>query len=85
MKVQAWTDLRKTEELIEVELAPNLSYWLRGKLNDSSFSNAFDFQLIDVTDNKRNVIAEFSLKAVPRTFDFLFIPGKVPLVIPMAR
>lgn len=85
MKVRAWTDFRKTEEVVELELGPNVSYWLRGKLNDGSFASAFDFQLIDVTGENRLVVSEFSLKAVPRSFDFMFIPGKVPLVIPMAR
>ncbi len=84
-KVEAWTDFRKTAEIIELELSPDLSYWFRGKLNDGSFARAFDFQLIDVTGDKRNIVAEFSLKAAPREFEFLFIPGRTPLVIPIAR
>lgn len=84
-KVNAWTDFRKTAEIIELELSPNLSYWLRGKLNDGSFSYLFDFQLIDVTADRRNVVAEFSLKAVAMNYDFIVVPGRTPLIIPVAR
>jgi hypothetical protein len=45
----------------------------------------FDFQLIDVTADRRNVVAEFSLKAVAMNYDFIFVPGRTPLIIPVAR
>jgi hypothetical protein len=79
IKIEAWTDFRKTAEIIELDLSPDLSYWLRGKLSDGSWAGAFDFQLLDVTGDKRNVVGEFSLKAAAKSFDFLFIPGRVPL------
>ena len=84
-KIAVRTDFRKVNGFASLELKPDVSYWLRAKLTGSyGFGNAFNFQLIDVTDDKRVTVAEFSLDAEAQTFDFVYLPGRVPslLVLP---
>lgn len=83
IKLNVQTDFRKMDGVVELELKPDVSYWLRAKLNGSfGFGNAFDFQLLDVTDNKRVVVSEFSVPAEVQTFEFVYLPGgAVPILL----
>lgn len=82
IKLNVQTDFRKMDGVVELDLKPDTSYWLRAKLNGSfGFGNAFDFQLIDVTDNKRAIVSEFSVPAEVQTFEFIYIPGGVVPVL----
>jgi hypothetical protein len=81
-KLAVSTDFRKLDGLAELELKPDASYWLRAKLNGSyGFGYAFDFQLLDVTADKRTTVAEFSIPAEAKTFDFIYVPGAVTPVL----
>lgn len=76
------TDFRKLDGFAELELKPDVSYWLRAKLNGSyGFGYAFDFQLLDVTDDKQITVAEFSIPAEAKTFDVIYVPGSVTPVL----
>lgn len=83
IKLNVQTDFRRMDGVVELDLKPDTSYWLRAKLNGSfGFGNAFDFQLLDVTDNKRVLVSEFSVPAEVQTFEFIYIPGGiVPVLI----
>jgi hypothetical protein len=82
IKLNVQTDFRKMDGVVELELKPDVSYWLRAKLNGSfGFGSAFDFQLFDVTDNKRVIVSEFSVPAEAQTFDFIYMPGAVVPVL----
>jgi hypothetical protein len=82
-KLYAWTDLRKMNGDVELELKPDVSYWLRAKLSGSwGFGDTFLFQLLDVSNEKQEVVAEFSVPASARSFEFIYVPGGTPLVIP---
>lgn len=84
-KLTVETDFRKLDGFADLELKPDMSYWLRAKLTGSfGLGNAFDFQLIDVTDDKRVTVAEFSIAAEAQTFNFIYLPGRVPslLILP---
>jgi hypothetical protein len=82
IKLNVQTDFRKMDGVVELDLKSDVSYWLRAKLNGSfGFGNAFDFQLIDVTDNKRVIVSEFSVPAEVQIFEFIYIPGGVVPVL----
>lgn len=76
------TDFRKLDGYADLELQSDVSYWLRAKLTGSfGFGNSFNFQLIDVTEDKRLTVAEFSIPAEAQTFDFIYVPGGVPSIL----
>lgn len=83
VKLFALTDFRKVEGLIDLDLEAEKSYWLRGKLQGSwGFGSAFDFQLLDVTNDKHVITTAFTLPAEAVRFEFIYIPGGVvPLLI----
>lgn len=82
-KLTASTDMRKLDGVVELDLKPDASYWLRAKLEGSwGFGNAFNFQLLDVTKEAHVVVTEFSIPAEAKRFDFVYIPGgAVPVLI----
>lgn len=82
-KVNVRTDFRKASGDIELDLKANSSYWLRARLEGSfGFGGAFEFQLIDATENKRDIVTTMALPAEAQTFQFLYLPGgAVPVLI----
>ncbi len=81
-KINVQTDFRKTDGSIEFDLKANSSYWLRAKLEGSfGFGGAFEFQLIDITDNKREIATEVALPAEAQSFQFILLPGGVVPVL----
>lgn len=81
-KTTVTTDFRSNEGVIELDLKPNTTYWLRAKLNGSwGFGNAFDFQLLDVTDKKQDVVYTFSVDAKTRSFEMFISPNGTPITI----
>jgi hypothetical protein len=82
-KLTADTDFRKLNGTVELDLKPDMSYWLRAKIEGSwGFGGAFDFKLLDVTSDEHVIVAEFSVPAEVKEFQFIYIPGgAVPVII----
>lgn len=82
-KLTASTDFRKLDGVVDLDLKPDASYWLRAKLEGSwGFGGAFNFQLLDVTKETHVVVTEFSIPAEVKRFDFIYVPGgAVPVLI----
>ncbi|WP_421956068.1 hypothetical protein [Polaromonas sp.] len=84
--VNVQTDFRKADGTIELDLKADASYWLRAKLQGAwGFGGAFEFQLIEVTDNKRDVVTELALPAEAQSFQFIYLPGGVVPVLILAK
>jgi hypothetical protein len=67
-KLTAETDFREVVAIVELDLKPDTSYWLRAKLEGSwGFGRAFDFQLLDVTNDEHVIVKKFSVPVVDPT------------------